>query len=40
VVGGYAPGGLSSLAQPVDQVLAEQLTRLKANVETGRNAPG
>ena len=39
VVGGYAPGGLAALAPPVDQVLGEQLARLKAYVETGRPAP-
>lgn len=35
-VGGYAPGGLKALAPLVDGVLAEQVTRLKAFVETGR----
>jgi len=39
VVGGYAPGGLTLLSTPVDQVLGEQLARLKAYVETGRPAP-
>lgn len=35
-VSGYAPGGLKGLAAPVDGVLAEQVKRLKAFVETGR----
>lgn len=35
-VGGYAPGGLKPLAPLVDSVLAEQVKRLKAFVETGR----
>lgn len=35
-VGGYAPGGLKPLAPLVNGVLAEQVTRLKAFVETGR----
>jgi hypothetical protein len=34
-VGGHAPGGLDRLADPVDRVLGEQLTRLKARAETG-----
>jgi hypothetical protein len=32
-VGGHAPGGLDKLADPVDQVLAEQVALLKAHVE-------
>jgi uncharacterized protein YndB with AHSA1/START domain len=32
-VGGYAPGGLDTLADPVDKVLAEQIALLKAHVE-------
>jgi hypothetical protein len=35
-VGGYRPGGLGALAVPVDNVLLEQLTRLKKFVETGK----
>jgi uncharacterized protein YndB with AHSA1/START domain len=34
-VGGYLPGGLNTWAAPVDQVLAEQMTRLKNYIETG-----
>jgi len=37
-VGGYRPGGLETLAGPVDVVIGEALDRLKAYVETG--APG
>ena len=41
VVGGYRPGGLEELAQPVDVVIGEALQRLKAHVETGdANAAG
>jgi uncharacterized protein YndB with AHSA1/START domain len=32
-VGGYAPGGLDTLAAIVDQVIGTQLTRLKAAIE-------
>jgi uncharacterized protein YndB with AHSA1/START domain len=32
-VGGYMPGGLDKLADPVDKVLAEQVALLKAHVE-------
>jgi uncharacterized protein YndB with AHSA1/START domain len=35
VVGGYIPGGFEKIAPLVDGVLAEQLGRLKAFVETG-----
>ena len=35
-VGGHAPGGLDKLAGPVDGVLADQVKRLKAYVETGK----
>ena len=35
VVGGYQPGGLESIAAPVDIVIGEALLRLKAHVETG-----
>ena len=36
-VGGYAKGGLAeTFAAPVDQVLGEQLARLKKSVETGK----
>ena len=35
-VAGYYPGGLDKLAGPVDGVLTEQLSRLKAYVETGK----
>ncbi|MGA8205336.1 MAG: SRPBCC family protein [Woeseiaceae bacterium] len=34
-VGGYRPGGLDTLAVPVDGVISEQLTRLKHYVEAG-----
>lgn len=34
-VGGYRPGGLDSIAGPVDGVIGEALRRLKAHVETG-----
>lgn len=34
-VGGHAPGGLDKLAGPVNEVLDEQLGRLKARAETG-----
>ena len=34
-VGGYRPGGLDELAGPVDGVIGEALSRLKAYVETG-----
>ncbi len=36
--GGYTPGGLAGIAPAVDGVLAEQLSRLKAYLETGRPA--
>jgi uncharacterized protein YndB with AHSA1/START domain len=32
-VGGYFPGGLEKIASPVDQVLSDQLRRLKAYLE-------
>jgi uncharacterized protein YndB with AHSA1/START domain len=35
-VGGYRPGGLASLAVPVDNMLNEQLTRFKSYVEKGK----
>ena len=35
-VGGYAKGGLAAIAGPVDEVLSEQLARLKRYVETGK----
>ena len=38
-VGGYRPGGLDSLAAPVDGVIGEALERLKAYVETGDAEP-
>jgi hypothetical protein len=34
-VGGYAKDGLDKLASPVDGVLAAQVQRLKAFIETG-----
>ena len=34
-VGGYLPGGLESLAEPVDRVQLGQLQRLKRYLETG-----
>jgi len=39
-VGGYMDGGLDSVAAPVDGVLVEQMTRLKAFVETGSPTEG
>ena len=33
VVGGYVPGGAARFAAPVDQVMSEQLDRLKAALE-------
>jgi uncharacterized protein YndB with AHSA1/START domain len=35
-VGGYMPGGVDALAQPVDAVLSAQVARLKALVESGK----
>lgn len=35
IVGGYRPGGLAAMAEPVDSVIGEALQRLKAYVETG-----
>ena len=35
-VGGYMKGGLGAIAAPVDGVLAQQVMRLKAQVETGK----
>jgi hypothetical protein len=35
-VGGYAPGGLASLAPVVDSVLGIQVARLKRLIDTGR----
>ncbi len=35
VVGGYRPGGLAELAEPVDRVIGEALRRLKTYAETG-----
>jgi len=35
-VGGYMKGGLDKIAAPVDGVLGQQVTRLKAQVETGK----
>jgi len=34
-VGGYRPGGLDRMAEPVDDVMGEALARLKAHIETG-----
>ena len=36
VVGGYMPGGAAQMAAPVDEVLGEQLARLKAYAEIGK----
>lgn len=36
VVGGYSAAGLDALATPVDNVLAEEMTRLKNLLETGK----
>jgi uncharacterized protein YndB with AHSA1/START domain len=38
-VGGYFKGGLDQLAGRVDGVLSDQMTRLKAYVETGKPTP-
>jgi hypothetical protein len=38
-VGGYYPGGLDKLAPAVDEVLGEQVGRLKSYVETGKPVP-
>jgi uncharacterized protein YndB with AHSA1/START domain len=35
-LGGYMKGGLQPMAAPVDGVLAEQIARLKAYIETGK----
>lgn len=35
VVGGYRPGGLDEMAEPVDYVIGEALQRLKAHIDTG-----
>lgn len=35
IVGGYRPGGLEEMADPVDYVIGEALQRLKTYVETG-----
>ena len=37
-VGGYFPGGLEKIADPVDQVMSDQLRRLKAYLERGTSA--
>lgn len=34
-VGGYRPGGLDSIAIPVDKVIGDALARLKLHIETG-----
>ena len=34
-VSGYFPGGMNTLAAPVDQVVGEQFTRLKSLIENG-----
>ena len=39
-VGGYMPGGLDTVADAVDGVLVEQLTRLKSLLETGSPTEG
>ena len=38
-VTGYQPKGMNTWAAPVDMVLAEQFTRLKNYIETGKPAP-
>ena len=35
-VGGYFPGGIEKIADPVDQVVGEQLKRLKAFIERSK----
>lgn len=37
-VGGYFPGGLEKIATPVDQVMSDQLRRLKTYLESGASA--
>jgi uncharacterized protein YndB with AHSA1/START domain len=37
-VTGYLPGGMNTLAAPVDSVLSEQFTRLKSLIENGKAA--
>jgi len=39
-VGGYFPAGLNTWATPVDNVLTEQIARLKTYVETGNASAG
>ncbi len=39
VVGGYSAAGLDTMATPVDNVLAEQMARLKSLLETGKAVP-
>jgi uncharacterized protein YndB with AHSA1/START domain len=39
-VGGYLHGGLGAVASPVDAVLGEQMSRLKAYIETGSPEQG
>ena len=34
-VGGYRPGGLDAISEPVDNVIGEALARMKAYIETG-----
>jgi hypothetical protein len=38
-VTGYLPGGMNTLAVPVDSVLGQQIARLKSYIETGNPAP-
>ena len=38
-VGGYLPGGMNTLAGPVNEVLTEQFTRFKSYVQTGSPTP-
>ena len=35
VVSGYTPQGMNTWAAPVNEVLTEQMTRLKSYIETG-----
>ena len=39
-VGGYMPGGLDKVAEAVNGVLVEQMTRLRTYVETGSTSQG
>ena len=38
-VAGYLPGGMNSIASPVDSVISEQMSRLKNYIEKGDPQP-